>query len=203
MSRLAYIALWNEADDEGRLRANEVYLRSRLFPYAADLNLAEVLTPLVEAGKLKLYEVDGQAFGYLPRFNSHQVINRPTPSKLPPPTDSVSTHGALTEHSRGKGKEGKGTGKGKEQEQGKRTSAPCAKPGIAEVDAYAKEIGLPTTETPRFLDYYTGNGWRVGRNPMKDWRAALRNWKRNFEERIHPGQRNQRPATETDHAKGF
>lgn len=28
----------------------------------------------------------------------------------------------------------------------------------------------------RFIDYYTANGWKVGRNCMKDWRAAFRNW---------------------------
>lgn len=27
--------------------------------------------------------------------------------------------------------------------------------------------------------HYTANGWRVGRNPMKDWRAAVRTWERN------------------------
>jgi hypothetical protein len=31
----------------------------------------------------------------------------------------------------------------------------------------------------KWLDYYTSNGWRVGRNPMKDWRAAVRTWERN------------------------
>lgn len=29
-----------------------------------------------------------------------------------------------------------------------------------------------------FLDYYESNGWKVGRNPMKDWRATMRNWSR-------------------------
>lgn len=26
------------------------------------------------------------------------------------------------------------------------------------------------------MAYYESNGWRVGKNPMKDWRAAARNW---------------------------
>ena len=30
----------------------------------------------------------------------------------------------------------------------------------------------------RFIAYYESNGWRVGRNPMKDWRAAVRTWER-------------------------
>ena len=30
-----------------------------------------------------------------------------------------------------------------------------------------------------WFDHYSANGWKVGRNPMKDWRAAVRNWERN------------------------
>jgi hypothetical protein len=113
MTRLAYIALWNEADDEGRLRANTAYLASRLFPYERGLDLDAVLRPIVDCGKLVVYRASGQTFGFLPRFLDHQVINRPSRSKLPEPPeqkngDSLNTHGALTDDSSGKGKEGKG-----------------------------------------------------------------------------------------------
>ena len=30
----------------------------------------------------------------------------------------------------------------------------------------------------RFIDYYTANGWTVGKNRMKDWKAVVRNWDR-------------------------
>lgn len=30
----------------------------------------------------------------------------------------------------------------------------------------------------QFIDYYTANGWTVGKNRMKDWKAAVRNWDR-------------------------
>ena len=29
-----------------------------------------------------------------------------------------------------------------------------------------------------FVDWYTSNGWKVGKNPMKDWKAAVRTWER-------------------------
>ena len=35
------------------------------------------------------------------------------------------------------------------------------------------------TEAENFWDYYQSNGWKVGRNPMKDWEAAASKWKRN------------------------
>ena len=34
-----------------------------------------------------------------------------------------------------------------------------------------------TDLSQRFVDYYESNGWKVGKNPMKDWRAAVRTWK--------------------------
>lgn len=64
--------------------------------------------------------------------------------------------------------------------------APTAKrfvpPTQEEAAAYAREKGL-TMDVERFLAYYSSNGWRVGRNPMRDWRAAMINWSRNDVER--------------------
>lgn len=57
-----------------------------------------------------------------------------------------------------------------------------AKPTLDEVLIYANEIGLPRIEVDKFYDRAESIGWLVGRNPMKDWRAALRNWKRNSEQ---------------------
>ncbi len=50
-------------------------------------------------------------------------------------------------------------------------------PGRAEVEAYAAEAKLEL-DAGAFLDYYAANGWRVGKAPMKDWRAAARGWSR-------------------------
>ena len=48
-------------------------------------------------------------------------------------------------------------------------------PTVDQVRAYCTEKGY-TLDVDRFVDYYTSNGWRVGKNPMKDWKAAVRNW---------------------------
>ena len=34
-------------------------------------------------------------------------------------------------------------------------------------------------DAEKFIDYYTSNGWKVGKNSMKDWKAAVRTWERN------------------------
>ena len=50
-------------------------------------------------------------------------------------------------------------------------------PTLEEVAAYCRERGN-SVSPERFIDYYTSNGWKVGRNPMKDWKAAVRNWEK-------------------------
>lgn len=49
-------------------------------------------------------------------------------------------------------------------------------PSLEDVKEYFSTIGGDYSEAERFIDYYTSNGWKVGRNPMKDWKAAARNW---------------------------
>lgn len=45
--------------------------------------------------------------------------------------------------------------------------------------AYGETIGLSRENCEAFIDHFQSNGWRVsGKTPMKDWQAALRNWKR-------------------------
>ena len=50
-------------------------------------------------------------------------------------------------------------------------------PSISEVEQYCIEKGY-SLNADRFIDYYTANGWMVGKNKMKDWKAAVRNWNR-------------------------
>lgn len=45
------------------------------------------------------------------------------------------------------------------------------------VSAYCVERGN-SVDSDSFCDYYESNGWRVGKNPMKDWKAAVRSWER-------------------------
>ena len=40
-------------------------------------------------------------------------------------------------------------------------------PSADDVRAYATEKGY-TIDPEAFVDYYTANGWKVGKNPMKD-----------------------------------
>lgn len=50
-----------------------------------------------------------------------------------------------------------------------------APPTIADVQGYACQMGY-TIDANRFCDFYESKGWMVGKNKMKDWKAAVRNW---------------------------
>lgn len=51
-------------------------------------------------------------------------------------------------------------------------------PSLDDVKAYCKERNN-SVDANKFIDYYESNGWMVGRNKMKDWKAAVRSWERN------------------------
>ena len=50
-------------------------------------------------------------------------------------------------------------------------------PTVEEVQAYCRER-QNNVDPQRFIDYYTARGWLIGKNKMKDWKAAVRTWER-------------------------
>lgn len=78
----------------------------------------------------------------------------------------------------GEGDRNKDTGEGNrgsgEEPKGRkrqRFTPPCEE----EVAAYCKENGYNISPS-EFIDFYQSKGWKVGREPMKDWKAAVRTW---------------------------
>ena len=66
--------------------------------------------------------------------------------------------------------------KGKEIERlSKESRKKFIPPTLEEVSAFIRESGF-TVDPERFVNYYSSNGWKVGRNSMKDWKATIRNW---------------------------
>lgn len=52
------------------------------------------------------------------------------------------------------------------------------KPTLYEIEQYCIERNN-NVDPQHFVDYYESNGWKVGKNSMKDWKAAVRTWERN------------------------
>ena len=52
------------------------------------------------------------------------------------------------------------------------------KPTLSQITQYCLERNN-NVNAEQFYDYYESNGWKVGKNAMKDWKAAVRTWERN------------------------
>ena len=77
--------------------------------------------------------------------------------------------------------EGDGDGDGERDEKGIKADKPHSRnrfspPTVDEVKAYCQEQGY-FVDAERFVDHYESNGWMVGKNKMKNWKAAVRSWK--------------------------
>ena len=80
-------------------------------------------------------------------------------------------------------------GKSDHSEKPKRTT--FTPPSPQEVTTYCIESGIEV-DANAFCDYYESNGWMVGKNKMKSWKAAVRNWER------HDRERNKKTALDDD-----
>lgn len=57
-----------------------------------------------------------------------------------------------------------------------RASKRFSPPGLEEIEAYFAEKGGTAAQAERFRDFYESNGWKVGKTPMKSWKAAASGW---------------------------
>lgn len=64
-----------------------------------------------------------------------------------------------------------------EKDTDKKPQKRFAKPTLDDVKAYCQERGN-NVDAEKWFNYYSANGWKVGKNPMKDWKAAVRTWER-------------------------
>lgn len=57
-------------------------------------------------------------------------------------------------------------------------------PTVEEVESYCEEKGYIVSAS-NFVDFYEAKGWMIGKNKMKDWKAAVRTWvRRNKSEKV-------------------
>jgi hypothetical protein len=90
VGRLMFIGMWNFADDEGLLRFTPEFIKSNIFPYDTFNNgdMQHEMDNLISDQFIFPY-MGGQThqrYAYIINFLKHQTINRPQPSKLPPPS---------------------------------------------------------------------------------------------------------------------
>ena len=78
------------------------------------------------------------------------------------------TSGAPEGHQKGTDKNDKNVKNEKKKDLVRPTEEECR--------IYFEELKGTNTDASEYFDFYSAKGWRVGSQPMKDWRAAARNW---------------------------
>ena len=173
LARLTFMGLISLSDDSGRGRGEAGYLLARLHPYAPDVDRAShslALGELEKCGLVTLYVgLDGCSYYEIPGFKKNQRIEKPSPSKLPPPSkkNSWNVPGAFREDSGNvpgrKGREGKG-----EEWKGRELLAPAPQ---------APEIKKPLTPIQ-----YVMRAYKVAKGihpDDKEWdKAQFSKWSR-------------------------
>lgn len=102
-----------------------------------------------------------------PEPNANQVETKPKPNRnqtetKPEPNDNVNVNDNDIKEN---------TLKGVKEKR-------FAPPTPENVREYCREMGYTHVDADRFVDFYSAKGWMVGKNHMKDWKAATRNWER-------------------------
>ena len=91
LARLLYIALWCEADRDGRLSWKPKTFKMRYFP-GDSANIDKLCDELRQACLVMVYIVNDQQYAFIPTFHAHQHINpREAKSQLPEPPANVNT----------------------------------------------------------------------------------------------------------------
>jgi len=162
-------------DDFGRFDARPAILRSRLFPLKegiTDAAIIETLNKFRTVGLVNLYVFEARPYLQLETWAKHQR-QRATKSKYPAPNESTLTTSADTcrqlpsnvpEYE-------------SECESERVTRKRFTPPIVEEVSEYCKERrnGI---DAEYFCDFYQAKNWMVGKNKMKDWKAAVRTWEK-------------------------
>lgn len=178
-ARLLYIALWCEADRDGRFKWKPADFKLRYLPNDK-VNIDALCLELVERHLVIRY---GDGLAFIPSFSTHQHVNpRESASKYPEPDASLTRADAsprvccpsnLDLPTQG-GREGKGK-EGKTDTSVSGSRLPDDWDPSAEDRVFAEHLGLNAdTIAASFKDYWRGIPGAKGRKA--DWPGTWRNW---------------------------
>lgn len=187
-----WIGLITQADDAGRGDARPAIIKGRVFPFRERLSIKDIdaaLQELAAKGCVSLYTVDGRPYFLFPGWVKHQRIRDCRP-KFPEPSENS----ALQQPAASRGNPPQVAATCGELPQSaaliQSESESESNPNPSEGNAHTARFSPPTVEAvaeyvrkkgyhvnaESFVAFYQQKGWLVGKNPMKDWKAAVRTW---------------------------
>ena len=184
---IIFEGLWCAADKKGRLEDRPLRLKAEILPYRENIDFNGYLTELSRLEFILRYEFDGQKIIQVINFLKHQNPHHTEKNSTLPEYDVNSDRCKLTVNytlddqkiteppllipdSRFLIPDSKN-----KRIVEKKSFSP---PSVKEVAEYCQERNNSIDAT-RFIDHYTANGWMVGKNKMKCWKASIRTWEQN------------------------
>ena len=172
-------------DDYGRYDGRSAIIKNRLFPLKKEEDLpipevAKAVLSLVKADLVILYEVNGKQFLQLKTWEDHQSI-RAQKSKYPSPDEGICKQLQADDFNcnqmianvtviQSNPIQSESNTKGVKPSR-------FTPPSLEEVKVYCDERSNGV-DPQAFIDFYTSKGWKIGKETMKDWQAAVRTWER-------------------------
>lgn len=170
-------------DDYGCMDARPKILKSKLFPLKDRLSLKDIesaLHRLADIGCVRLYECDSKPYLYLPTWESHQTV-RAKRRKYPSPNDVKSDEIICKQlqsdacNCARNPIQSESLSESNPRECAKAPRSKFVKPTVDEVRKYCKER-KNTVNPEAFCNFYESKGWKIGKDSMRDWKAAVRTW---------------------------
>lgn len=180
-------------DDFGRMDARPKILASRLFPLRSirEEQISDALRALTSAELVTLYNVGGKPFLQMNTWERHQQI-RARKSRFPAPDDisgnqlisddincnqMISNDIKCNQMISDDIKCSRNPIQNESESESKRETRARAftPPTVDEVAEYCRKRGK-RIDPEVFVAFYESKGWRVGNQPMKNWKAAITTW---------------------------
>ena len=175
-----WVGLITQADDAGRGDARPAIIKGHIFPFRERLSIKDIdaaLQELAAKGCVALYKVDGKPYFLFPGWVKHQRVRDCKP-KYPEPLEnlnlpqSAASCGELPQSAALIQSESESNPNPREKNA---HAARFSPPTVDAVAEYVREKGYHVN-ADRFVAFYQQKGWMVGKNHMKDWKAAVRTW---------------------------
>ena len=182
LAKIVFIALFSLADDDGRGRANPIYLRNTIFPYNEDLRSTDIEKALSEISlnmSVIFYSCDGSKYYALTNWDKWQKIDKPTPSKIPEYKENMKIETFVNDSANISRKVGEGSRlieKNKKRIKKEENRKEFIAPSLEEVQNYVQEKKLKV-DANKFYNYFTEGNWVDSKgNEVKNWKQKILTW---------------------------